>query len=342
MARPPPHLGRRRPRPGYRLPHPPVPTVLPLARIQHFGCPLTNGTIVPYSVSITGTTVPTIASSLPDDQQKPGTRGGGRNRAPGGTNDNHRDRSNRKSARGRARSPSLLGPGRDRGGPADDRARRLGRHRRPALGPEGAAHLDRQPAVGDERLHPGLRQPAPARRPDRRLPGTAPNVLLRIDRLRRRLRPRRAGPELGHALRGPRPARRLRRGHGPGRPVPPDHHLHRAPRTGPGLRRLRRDRRGRRGHRPGPGWDPHPAGVLALDAADQRAHRAVGRVCRQPVHPREPGRVTVRVRHPGRGLGHRRAVPPGLRIHHRRNQRMGGPAHRRPPARCRRHAGRSS
>ena len=38
--------------------------------------------------------------------------------------------------------------------------------------------------------------------------------VISLDRLRRRLRPRRPGPELGHALQRPRPAGRLRRRHG--------------------------------------------------------------------------------------------------------------------------------
>ena len=49
---------------------------------------------------------------------------------------------------------------------------------------------------------------------------------------------------------------------------------------------------GRRGrHRPRAGWDADPAGVVALDAAHQRAHRPAGRGGSEPGGPREQGRV---------------------------------------------------
>ena len=78
---------------------------------------------------------------------------------------------------------------------------------------------------------------------------------------------------VGHALRRPGPAGRLRRRHGPGRSVAAHRHLHRGPRTGPRLRRLRRHLRWRRRHRPRPRRDLDPVGLLALDPAHQRAHR---------------------------------------------------------------------
>ena len=172
-----------------------------------------------------------------------------------------------------ARPQALLVPGRHRRGPAHDRARRLGRHRGPALRPARPAHLGGQPAVGHERVHPGLRQPAAARRSDRRLPRPAPDVHRRASRLRCRLGPRRPGPELGHALRGPRPAGRLRRRDGPGGAVPSHRHLHRSPRAGPRLRRLRRHLRRWGRHRPRPGRDPDATGVVAVDPPHQRPHR---------------------------------------------------------------------
>ena len=53
--------------------------------------------------------------------------------------------------------------------PADGGAGRFDRHDRPPLGPAGPPHLRGQPAMGDHRLHPGLRRPPAARWPDRRL-----------------------------------------------------------------------------------------------------------------------------------------------------------------------------
>ena len=203
------------------------------------------------------------------------------------------------------------------------------------VGPAGPAHLGRQPAVGHRRLHPGLRQPAAPGRSDRRLPRTPAHVHHRADRFRGRFGPRRPGPGPGHAVRGPGPAGCVRRRDGAGGPVAAHRDLHRAPRAGPGLRRLRRHRRRRSRHRARAGRDADPAGVVALDAAHQRAHRAGGGGGGEPGRPREQGRVEGRLRPPRRGDGHRRAVPPRLRLHRGRHPRVGGAAHHRPARRRR-------
>ena len=113
----------------------------------------------------------------------------------------------------------LAGPGGHRHRPADGRARRLHREHRAAVGPARPAHLRRQPAVGGHRLHPRLRRPAAAGRSHRRLRRPQADVHHRPARLRRRLRARRHRPERRHAVRGPRPAGRLRRAAGAGRAV---------------------------------------------------------------------------------------------------------------------------
>ena len=71
--------------------------------------------------------------------------------------------------------------------PADDRARRLDREHRAARRAEGAGLLQRRPAVDRHRLLARVRQPAAARRADRRPASAASGMFLdRPDRLRRR------------------------------------------------------------------------------------------------------------------------------------------------------------
>ena len=170
-----------------------------------------------------------------------------------------------------------------------------------------AAHLPGRPAVGHERVHARLRQPAASRRPDRRLPRTPTDVHRRPARVRGRFCAGRAGPGSGDAVRSPGAARRVRRHHGARRVVAADRHLHRSPRAGPRLRRLRRHRGWRRGYRVGPRRHLDAVGVVALDPADQRADRAAGRSGRQPGHPRESRRAPGRLRHPRRAHRDRRA-----------------------------------
>jgi hypothetical protein len=61
------------------------------------------------------------------------------------------------SVTAQARPQPLQAPGDRRRDPADDGAGRHSHDYRPALGPAGLAHLGRQPPVGCDRLHPGVR-----------------------------------------------------------------------------------------------------------------------------------------------------------------------------------------
>ena len=198
------------------------------------------------------------------------------------------------------------------------------------VGPAGPAHLDGQPPVDADGLHPRLRRPAAAGRPHRRLLRAQADVHHRPHRLRRRLGPRRPGPELGHALQRPRPAGRLRRRDGAGRAVPAHRDLHRAQGAGPGLRRLRRHRRRRRRHRPHPRRHADRVRLVALDPSDQRAHRHRGCAGRLALRLREPGLGHPRLRHPRRGDRDRGPAGPGLRLHQGRHRRLGLVDHRRP------------
>ena len=229
-----------------------------------------------------------------------------------------------RSAAGR-RPQALPRPGRHRGGPADGGARRLRGDHRPALGPAGPAHLDGQPRVDADRLHAGLRRAAAPRWPHRRLLRAQAHVRHQPDRLRRRLRPGRPGPERRHALQRPGAAGRLRRGDGPGRPVAADGRLHRAQGAGPCLRRLRRHRRRRRGHRPHPRRLPDRVRLVALDAAHQRADRHRGRAGRRPRRHGEPEPVQPRLRPPRCAHRHRRPAGAGLRASPRPAATAGAP-----------------
>ena len=194
----------------------------------------------------------------------------------------------RAGGRAGRRPQALPRPGRDRGRPADGRAGRLGGDHRPALGPAGPPHLDRQPRVDADGLHPVLRRPPPLGRSDRRLLRTQADVRGEPHRVRRCLGAGRPGPERRHALQRPRAAGRLRRHHGARGPLAPHRGLHRAQGAGPRVRRLRRHRRRRGGHRPHPRWLPHRVRLVALDAAHQRADRRHRRRRRAARRPREP------------------------------------------------------
>jgi hypothetical protein len=97
----------------------------------------------------------------------------------------------------------VVGSGRHRPRPAHGRPGRDDREHRAPLRPARPAHVRRQPAVGDHRLHPRLRRAAPAGRTDRRPGGPQAHLRHRAHRLRRRLRARRRRHQLRHALRRP-------------------------------------------------------------------------------------------------------------------------------------------
>ena len=79
------------------------------------------------------------------------------------------DRDSRPGIVRRRRPPALARARRHRRRPAHGRARRLDREHRAAVGPARPRHHRRRPAVDRHRLHAGLRRPAAARRPHRRL-----------------------------------------------------------------------------------------------------------------------------------------------------------------------------
>ena len=74
----------------------------------------------------------------------------------------------------------------------------------------GPRHLQRRPAVGDHRLHPRVRWPAAAGRPDRRLHRTQAHLHHRPARLRCGVRARWCGADRAHAVRRPRAPGRVR------------------------------------------------------------------------------------------------------------------------------------
>ena len=210
----------------------------------------------------------------------------------------------------------MVHPGRGGHRPTDGGARRLDRDHRPALGAEGPAYLGGQPAVGDHRLHPGLRRAAAAGWPDRRLRWPQADVHRRPHRVRRRFGTRRPGPGSGPAVRRTCSSGGVRRGDGPCSPVPADHHLPVRPEgAGQGLRRLRRGVRRRGSHRRPARRHPHPVRLVALVPAGERPHRPAGRLLCLPCRSREPGVGEHQVRRSWRPLVHGRPGQPGLRVH---------------------------
>ena len=190
------------------------------------------------------------------------------------------------------------------------------REHRPALGPGGAGHLRRRPAVDRHRLHPGLRWPAAARRPDRRLLRPQADLHHRPARLRRRLRARRRRADAASCS-PPAPCRaRSRALLAPGRAVADHGDLHRAPRSGP-----RRSASSARSPAAAPRSAcisrrrAHRVRLLALVPAGQHPDRDHRRARGLPL--RQESRADGRhpLRHPGCGAGHRRPGRARLRLH---------------------------
>ncbi len=104
-------------------------------------------------------------------------------------------------------------PGGDPDRPADGRARRHHRERRPAAHPGGPWLLVERPVVGDQRVHPDLRRVPPPRRPGRRPLRPPPGLPPRHRRLHAQLAGRRTRRERLDAAGGPRhPGSRRRTG----------------------------------------------------------------------------------------------------------------------------------
>ena len=229
----------------------------------------------------------------------------------------------------RARPQALARAGGHRHRPADDRARRLDREHRPALGPAGACTSPPPTASGSS---PPTRSPSAACCCSAAGSPTtwAASACSSSACSASPPRPRSAGwrpdaPMLfgARALQGAFAAL-----HGPGRAVPDHRDLHRGQGAGHGVRRLRRHLRRRRGDRPDPRRRAHRVRLVALVPAGQRADRRWSPRAGRPGRPREPGRRRHALRHPRRRHRHRRPGRPGLRLHQGR-RRTAGPL--RPP-----------
>ena len=197
-----------------------------------------------------------------------------RKRPPGAA----RPRRHRGGGRRGERAPPLDRPGRAVPGPADDRARRDHRQRRPAVNPARPALHPAEPDLGDERLPDHVRRLPAARRPDGRPGGPEEGFPRRpgavhggVDAVRcvgQSDDADRRAPAAGHR-RGDRVER------------DPRDHRHRVSRRGrAGARdgRVRVRLRGRRLDRPARRGRAHAVAQLALDLLRQRPRRGA-RVC---------------------------------------------------------------
>src|ERR1700729_1058390 len=205
-------------------------------------------------------------------------------------------------------------PGRDRPGAAHGGAVSDGDERRAAVRAAGAALHYRGPAVGGHRLHPGVRQPAAARRPAGRPAGPQGHVPGRPGRVRWRLGHRRRLGQLHHADHRAGLPGRVRRAAGALGAVAADHHVHRAEGPRPGVRRLRRDRRGRRRGGPAAGRRADRVPVLAVDAVREPDLRRGGPHRRSAAAATPAVPEQAQAGHSRRAAGLRRPVLPGLRL----------------------------
>ena len=191
-------------------------------------------------------------------------------------------------------------PRRDRPGAADGRPRPHGHEHRVAVRAAGAALRHRGPAVGGHRVHPGVRQPAAARRQAGRPAGAEGHVPDRPGRLRRCVGHRWRLGQLRHADNRTGLPGRIRGAAGAVGAVVADYHVHHAEGPWQGVWHLRGDRWGWR--RGGPAARRRADGVpvLALDAvcepplrrggARRRGAAAQGAVVSGEAQARCPGR----------------------------------------------------
>ena len=193
--------------------------------------------------------------------------------------------------------------------------------------------------MGGHRLHPGVRQPAAARRQAGRPAGPQGHVPDRPGRVRGGLGHRRRLGQLHHADHRAGLPGRFRRAAGAVGLVAADDHVHRAEGPQPGVRRLRGDRRGRRGGGPAARRRADRIPVLAVDAVREPdlRRRGVRRGCAAADPAVIPGQAQAG--HPGRPAGLRRHVLPGLRVLQRGQPHLGRAVHLRVPGRRRGAAG---
>ena len=208
----------------------------------------------------------------------------------------------------------MVGAGRDRRRPADGGPRRHHREHRPAIGSARPRLQQWRPAVDRHRLLPGLRKPAPARRASGRPRRAQEGLPGRGGRLRGRLRPRGRRPQLRGAGRRACPAGPVRRPARPRRARPAQHHIHRRPGTGQGIRHLRGHRRRRRRDRPAARRTAHRAPQLAVDPVRQPDLRRPRDRRRPGAAARRPARPPAQARHPRHAPGLGRPVRTGLRL----------------------------
>ncbi len=227
----------------------------------------------------------------------------------------------------RARSETLAGARGRLHSPAYGRARRHDREYRDAVGPAGAGHLRREPAVDRDGVHARLRWPVAARRPDRRLRRPQAGLPHRPHRLRGRLGARGHRRQRGHAVRGAGTPRCVRRAARPGRALADHGDVHRHQGPGQGVRRVRRDLRRRCRDRADHGRPAHRVHELAVDPAGQHPDRADRVRAGRADRPGEPGQRQHAVRRTRRGPGDRWPGGPGVRVHEGGRGRLVGRQH---------------
>jgi hypothetical protein len=209
-----------------------------------------------------------------------------------------------------------------RPGAADGRARRDDREHRAAFGAGGARLLERLAAVDRDRVRARVRQPAPARRPDRRRLRPQARTDRELARLRGRVGSRWSRSELRVAARSASAAGDVRRAAGPLRARAADDDVHRASRPQQGLRDLRRGRRQRRRGRAAARRGAHRVPLLALVPLREPVPGAAGRRRRGDAGSCAAADEQAQHR-PARGIhGRRRPVPDRLRLRPRPDQRL--------------------
>lgn len=208
------------------------------------------------------------------------------------------------------------------------RVGRVDGRRRPAVHRIRTRPLHLGPAMGRQRLHPGLRRPVAPRRTDRRPAGPPPGLPGRPGRLRARLaarRTRRLRPAADRQPLHQGPERGVHRTRGP---VDHHHDLRRGPAAQPRPLDLHHLRRHRLLHGPRSVRAAH-RGKLAPDHAAARAHRDHRPDRRPQTAPAQrAGEGPQRLRHSR--CHHRHGLDAAARLHRRPGRRSAGPR----PVRC--------
>ncbi|MGX1487385.1 hypothetical protein RKD45_006461 [Streptomyces griseus] len=168
--------------------------------------------------------------------------------------------------------------------PVDGGSRHHHREHRPAAHPVLARLLDREPVVGDQRLHPDVRRAAPSRRPAGRHTRAPQGLRLRRAAVRPGLPAGRPLPGVLATARRACAAGRRWCDRLTDRTLPHHHDLPGRARAQPGVRGVRRRVCGRERDRPARGRRARGVARLALGLLRQRPHRAADRFRDTPVH----------------------------------------------------------